>query len=183
MVEGHDQDNDSTGLESYEALIAGDTAAPVILLRGADEIVAGLENLEQLAERYGCPVNSDSGLDSEDMTSREKTSWAECFRLWFFRGSRKVPIPSEVMVARPVRDSAGRIFALFLLVIPAKRRDEIIGDFHESLAKARQDGYGRIALFFLAAGKILLYAWVCLKFRASDFARSEEEHEQPETPE
>ena len=66
------------------------------------------------------------------------------------------------------------------LIIPKKRRDEIIGDFHESMATAKKEGLGRFARALLAGAKIALYACIALKLRAQDFAPgTEEENETP----
>lgn len=101
-------------------------------------------------------------------------------------GNRTFRMPLRIKIKTLAKlalgSSAGRCVGLILLAIPAKRRDEFIGDFHESLSKARAAGYGRIALFVLSAVKLLLYVWISLKFRASDFARREEEQDQLETP-
>lgn len=75
-----------------------------------------------------------------------------------------------------------RIAGLFALVIPAARRHEIVGDFHESCDLARSRGYGWLSLKFLISCKAALYLWVGLGLRFTDFKCGEQQNER-ETPE
>ena len=57
--------------------------------------------------------------------------------------------------------------------MPAKHREEIAGDFAESIETARVRGFGPFAIFMLRIAKGLLYVWVGLKLRVSDIVSLE----------
>lgn len=75
-----------------------------------------------------------------------------------------------------------RIGSWSALVIPSKRRKEMVGDFLESIQSGREQGFGWFGLRMLIAAKCLLYAWVVLKLRIGDLAHQGEDAESPESP-
>lgn len=171
-MEEHDQDHDQNNYrsiqEDIERMVAEFAAA-------SDSVLVANLRAWTAASRIVFKAVREIFLS-------KNPSWTESFKCWFFRVERKSSIFPEPKFGRRLRRSAGRCFSLFLLVIPKKRRDEIVGDFHESLHKANQAGYGRFARTLLAIAKFGLYGWVSLNLRASDFAHSEEEQDQLETP-
>lgn len=61
------------------------------------------------------------------------------------------------------------------LIIPAKRREEMEGDLVESIEEATARGFGPFAIFMLKIAKGLLYVWIGLKLRVTDFVSFEKE--------
>lgn len=78
------------------------------------------------------------------------------------------------LILDPTSGGLKRVGSWALLVIPRKRREEIVGDFLESIEKARKQGFGRFGQWMLIAAKFLLYAWVVLKLRIGDLAQPSE---------
>ena len=76
-------------------------------------------------------------------------------------------------MAQALNEGARRSTSWFLLIIPAKHREEIKGDFAESIATARASGFGPFAIFMLKIAKGLLYVWIGLKLRVTDFVSLE----------
>lgn len=79
-----------------------------------------------------------------------------------------------------MRSARKRIVSCALLVIPSKRRKEIVGDFMESIQSAREQGVGRFGRWMLIAAKLLLYSWCVLKLRFGDLIQPSEDTEAAE---
>lgn len=71
------------------------------------------------------------------------------------------------------RALAGRTVSWASLIIPKKHREDIAGDFFETLEEAKKRGYGRFAITTLKIAKCLLYVWIGLKLRVTDFVSLE----------
>lgn len=72
-----------------------------------------------------------------------------------------------------LQDTARRSISWASLIMPAKHRDEIEGDFIESIETAKARGFGPFAIFMLRIAKCLLYLWVGLKLRVTDIVSLE----------
>lgn len=64
---------------------------------------------------------------------------------------------------------AKRATRLGSFLLPERHREEILGDIHASIEKAKSEGYGRVAIAILAVFKSAIYVWVVFKLRISDF--------------
>lgn len=87
------------------------------------------------------------------------------------KGLRETLLLHRRHVARLRRHQRNARFArLALLIIPKRRRDEMVGDFHQLGSEVRAEGAGRIARVFLFSGRFLLYAWAIVRLRLPDFS-------------
>lgn len=61
------------------------------------------------------------------------------------------------------------------LIIPAKHREEIIGDLHETYEELKNEQYNKVWIWFIMFSKIILVLYATLKIRLSDLYLTDKE--------
>lgn len=118
-----------------------------------------------------CEIDLSNSTEIDELIRRTK-------ELGILEPSWGRPTPVQGHLLRKRTTKMQRIGSWSALVIPSKRRKEIVGDFLESIQLAREQGMGRFGLWTLIATKFLLYAWVVLKLRIGDLVASNEDKPQ-----
>lgn len=104
---------------------------------------------------------------------------ASCFALFVCLGF-SVFLPASIigfcaaeLSVRATSKGAHRSASWASLIIPKKHREELKGDFCESIETAKARGFGPFAIFVLRVAKVALYVWIGIRLRVTDIVSLE----------
>lgn len=168
-------------LKEYERAIK------IRLTATEEQLAKAKREREQICEKMrfyieAIATNAARTLRLSNRQQMELTRFVELARDHSFRRYDHLKMES-MLAAAPLRHSAKLLGALKWIVswsfyiIPAKRRDEIIGDFRESIHSARKQGAGRLGIKLLFVSKIMLYVWAALRLRFGDLVQPAEDQD------
>lgn len=136
---------------------------------GAATVAAGfVEQLTQVTQLVvaAVAVVFATALALVERTPRLRASLASrLFKLFSLLG---VLATLRSRTALAVGSAGHKAARLALLAIPKNRREEIEGDFFESLEQAREEGHGKVFIALLAVAKCVLIAWAVFRLRTAD---------------